>query len=235
MNNISRSMIPWGVMTHSGTEEIDYSDIEAFLGDFREVDVFAFLGVPGESRQKYINESMDMLLELDTARKVFAPEDYRKVLEEELRGLKVHYHTPESRKEELKNISEEADDLERMIAPTIDYTVARNYFEASKVFDGLQTPEDNKIVDFESIRHVDGSLKNYLLADLGLLFDTTGSQASMNYSINDSDILFPGVQYSEEASDYFGKFFFSPKSEAVRILIPQDVKDLPKKFLDFEY
>ena len=218
-------MIPWEVRTHVSQSDIYSTEIEAFLDDFREVDVFAFLGVPDHSRKEYMEQSLEMLLELDQANKVFAPKDYEDFLEEELRGLKVRYHSPDSRREEFENISEEAGDIENMIAPTMDYTVPRNYSEASKAFEEIKSPEDNILLDFEDFRQTDGSVLSYLMADIHSL-NKTEREASTEYEIHESDIVCPGISYSDKAEDYFGLNFFSPGSEAVRSVIPEKAKNV---------
>lgn len=234
MKKISENVIPWEVRTHIPQSDVDSTEIEAFLDDFSEVDVFAFLGVPDHSREEYMEESVDMLLELDKARKVFAPRAYEDFLEDQLRGLKVRYHSPESRREEFQNISEEAGDIEDMIASTMDYTVPRNYAEASRMFEEIESPEDNILLDFPDFRQTDGSVLSYLIADIDSL--STGSEErNTDYTVNDSDIVFPGVNYSNERNDYFGLNFFNPKSEAVRSITPETLKRTAREVLDFNY
>lgn len=233
MSKIAESLLPWQVRTHTDSGNVDMSEAEAFLEGFSEVDVFAFLGVPGEMRERYLSESLEMLLDLEKVGKVFAPEDYQGFLDEELRGLKIHYHSPESRREEFENIAE-LSEIETLMAPTMDYTVPRNYSEASEVFEGLSAPQDNILLDFEDFRQADGSLYSYFLADIQALRGNDRSKGT-DYDVNDSEVVFLGIQYSEDAEDYFGLNFFSPRSEAVRSMLSQDVKDIPKKFLDFEY
>jgi hypothetical protein len=225
MKKIARNVIPWEVKTRVPDKEIDHREIEAFLDDFQEVDVFAFLGVPDHSREKYMEHSLEMLIELDKASKVFAPKAYEDFLEEELRGLKVNYHSPDSRREEFQNIAEATEDIENIIAPTVDYTVPRNYAEASRVFEDIQTPQDNILVDFEDFRQTDGSILSYLIADLYQTDERGWEEASTDYDIHESDIVLPGINYSGNAEDYFGLNFFSPDSEAVRSVVPEKAKE----------
>ncbi len=229
--------LPPEIRLHPESLEINLTEAEAFLNDnFSDTDVFAFLGVPRENRDQYLDRSLDLLLELDRAGKVFAPEAYQEFLDEELQGMKVHYHSPESRAEEMENIKNEAGEIDNLIAPTMDYTVPRNYIEASKAFPELEAPEGNQLLEFADFPACDGELISYVRTDLKMLFSRfSEDDADFDYEINDTEVFFPGVRYSEEASDYFGKFFFSPKSEAVRRFMPQNVKDAPKKFVDFDY
>lgn len=235
MNKISRSLVPWEVSTHPDSNKIDYTDVEAFLDGFKEVDVFAFMGVPDHSRERYMEESLEILLELDEARKVFAPEAYRDFLEDELRGLKVRYHSPDSRREELQNIEEQTNDRVNMIAPTMDYTVPRTYSEASTIFEDVETPQDNILLDFDEFRQTDGSLRSYLMTDIESIRGDENNDRETSYTVNDSDVIFPGISYSENSGDYFGLNFFSPGSEAVRVIFPQSIKDFAKELKDFSY
>lgn len=227
--------MPLEIRTRTDPDEIDHTDIEAFLDGFNEVDVFAFMGVPDHSRERYMEESVDMLIELDAAKKVFAPEAYRDFLEDELRGLKVRYHSPDSRREELQNIEEQTNDRENMIAPTMDYTVPRAYSEASTIFDEVETPQDNILLDFDEFRQTDGSLRSYLMADIDAIRRDRNNDRETSYTVNDSDVIFPEISYSDNSSDYVGLNFFSPGSEAVRVIFPQSIKDVVKELKDFSY
>jgi len=235
MNKISESLVPWEIRTRTDLDEIDHTDIEAFLDGFNEVDVFAFMGVPDDSRKRYMEESVELLIELDEAKKVFAPEAYRDFLKEGLRGMKVRYHSPDSRREELQNIEEQTENIENIMAPTMDYTVPRAYMEASKIFEEIEVPQNNILLDFDDLRQTDGTLLSYLMADIDSIRGEKQNDRDIDYSLNRSDIIFPGVSYSENSRDYFGLNFFSPRSEATRVIAPQKIKDISKELVNFSY